>query len=311
MRQKGFRQNFTQSFATLPLVALVTAAVWMLPNLSSLRLGGGLLATALMTYVVIECNNRYHLLRVRSRMNSVVFLVLMAAFPTLHDLGLHLIPAAALLSAYFVLFRTYGQTRTQGTLFHTTLLLSLGSLAFPQLIVVLPFLLFVAAVQLRALNLSAFGGALLGAVLPYWIYLAVQLALCDFDWTLVPAQLWEQLPPLPTFAYTDVPLSHWVGYAAVIVPGMVATAHFFSSSYNDKIRTRQFLYALTVLQIPILLLTALYPEQRNTLLPLLIVVYTPMISHHLTLARGRMADVWFILCTLGVLVLTALQFFSF
>ena len=87
MRQKGFRQNFTQSFATLPLVALVTAAVWMLPNLSSLRLGGGLLATALMTYVVIECNNRYHLLRVRSRMNSVVFLVLMAAFPTLHDLG--------------------------------------------------------------------------------------------------------------------------------------------------------------------------------------------------------------------------------
>ena len=36
-----------------------------------------------------------------------------------------------------------------------------------------------------------------------------------------------------------------------------------------------------------------------------------MISHHLTLARGRMADVWFILCTLGVLVLTALQFFSF
>ena len=66
-----------------------------------------------------------------------------------------------------------------------------------------------------------------------------------------------------------------------------------------------------MLQIPILLLTALYPEQRNTLLPLLIVVYTPMISHHLTLARGRMADVWFILCTLCVLVLTALQFFSF
>ena len=29
MRQKGFRQNFTQSFATLPLVALVTAAVWI------------------------------------------------------------------------------------------------------------------------------------------------------------------------------------------------------------------------------------------------------------------------------------------
>ena len=99
-----------------------------------------------------ECNNRYHLLRVRSRMNSVVFLVLMAAFPTLHDLGLHLIPAAALLSAYFVLFRTYGQTRTQGTLFHTTLLLSLGSLAFPQLIIIIPFLLFAAGVQLRALN---------------------------------------------------------------------------------------------------------------------------------------------------------------
>ena len=246
MRQKGFRQNITQSLATLPLVALVTAAVWMLPNLSSLQLGGGLLATVLMTYVVIECNNRYHLLRVRSRMNSVVFLALTAAFPALHTLGRHLIPGAALLSAYFVLFRAYGQTRTQGTLFHATLLLSLGSLAFPQLIIVIPFLLFAAGVQLRALNLSAFGGALLGALLPYWIYLAVQLALCGFDWTIVPTQLGERLPLLPTFAYADIPLHHWVNYAAVIVPGMVGTAHFFSSSYNDKICTRQFLYALTV-----------------------------------------------------------------
>ena len=66
-----------------------------------------------------------------------------------------------------------------------------------------------------------------------------------------------------------------------------------------------------MLQIPILLLTALYPEQSSTLLPLLVAVYAPMISHHLTLARGRMADFWFVCCTLAVAALIAFPFFSF
>ena len=73
MRKKGFRHNITQSLATLPLVGLLAAVVWMLPDVRSLQLGGGLLVTFVMAYLVIECNNRYQLLRVRSRMNSVVF----------------------------------------------------------------------------------------------------------------------------------------------------------------------------------------------------------------------------------------------
>ena len=36
-----------------------------------------------------------------------------------------------------------------------------------------------------------------------------------------------------------------------------------------------------------------------------------MISHHLTLARGRMADFWFVCCTLAVAALIAFPFFSF
>ena len=311
MRQKGFRHNITQSLAILPLVGLLAAVVWMLPDVRSLQLGGGLLVTFVMAYLVIECNNRYQLLRVRSRMNSVVFLALMAAFPCSHLLGWHLAPAAALLAAYFVLFRVYGQTRTQGTLFHVTLLLSLGCLVFPPLVLVIPFALFVAAVQLRALRPAAFGAAMLGWLLPYWIYAAILLALHGFDWTLLPAYYADVLPQLPKFDYVAVNPLTWVSYAAVIVPGLIGTAHFNSTSYNDKIRTRQFLYSLTVLQIPVLLLTALYPEQSSTLLPLLVAVYAPMISHHLTLARGRMADFWFVCCTLAVAALIAFPFFSF
>lgn len=311
MRQKGFRHNITQSLAILPLVGLLAAVVWMLPDVRSLQLGGGLLVTFVMAYLVIECNNRYQLLRVRSRMNSVVFLALMAAFPGSHLLGWHLAPAAALLAAYFVLFRVYGQTRTQGTLFHVTLLLSLGCLVFPPLVLVIPFALFVAAVQLRALRPAAFGAAVLGWLLPYWIYAAILLALHGFDWTLLLAYYADVLPQLPKFDYVAVNPLTWVSYAAVIVPGLIGTAHFYSTSYNDKIRTRQFLYSLTVLQIPVLLLTALYPEQSSTLLPLLVAVYAPMISHHLTLARGRMADFWFVCCTLAVAALIAFPFFSF
>lgn len=304
MRDTGFRKHITEGLATLPVTALAGAALWLLPDLKNPSLWCTLAVVTFMTYVVIETNNRYRLIRVRSRMNSVVFLSLFTAFPALHDDALALMPAAAVLFALFVLFRAYGSTRTQSHLFLTFLLLGSAALVFPPLLLFVPFVLFTAQVQLRVLTPAAVGGALLGLTLPYWFYAAAVLPTVDFDLTELPARLWALMPALPHPERFGVSWNGILPFAAVLVPGLGGTLHYFRTSYNDKISTRQYLYTLTVWQIPGVLLAVLYPECAGTVLPLLIALYAPLVGHHLTLARGRAADVWMVCCVLALLALT-------
>lgn len=131
MHEQKFRNRVSQSMASLPIASLLVAVVWMLPDVSNAYLWGGLAVMAAMTLIMAEWNNQFQLIRIRSRMNSVVFLTLMALFPSLHVLTWDVVPTVGLLLSYFVLFRAYGAYQTQGILFHTLFFISLGSLVYP------------------------------------------------------------------------------------------------------------------------------------------------------------------------------------
>ena len=142
MRSQSFRIRVSESMISLPILLVLASVIWMIPDIQSVALWGGLAAVGMMTYVMIAWNTQYQLIRVRSRMISISFLYVFLAFPQLHALGFHLFPAACLLGAYFLHFRTYGVYAPQGYFFHAFFLLGVGSLAFPPLLLLVPFLLF-------------------------------------------------------------------------------------------------------------------------------------------------------------------------
>lgn len=117
MRSQSFRIRVSESMISLPILVVLASVIWMIPDIQSVALWGGLAAVGMMTYVMIAWNTQYQLIRVRSRMISISFLYVFLAFPQLHVLGFHLFPAACLLGAYFLLFRTYGVYAPQGYFF--------------------------------------------------------------------------------------------------------------------------------------------------------------------------------------------------
>lgn len=291
MRDRTLRKQISESWLTLPVVAIVAALFWVLPDAQDLFLWGGVALAGLMAYILVEWNNSFQLLRIRSQMISVTFLVLMAMFPQGHLFSLEVLPTLCLLLNYVVLFRAYGLYEPQGVVFHAFLFLSIGSLIEPLLLLLVPFLFFSIQVQLRALTARSLGAGFIGWILPYWFYIPYLLWTEVFS--VVVVREWSQslIPTLPNYA--AVPLPHWIGLGIISLLALISILHFVRTSYNDKIRTRQYFYLLLVQELPIFLLAVAFPDRANIFIPLLLLNSTPFIAHYFALAKGRGMNLWF------------------
>lgn len=274
---------------------------------SNLQRLGGLGLTLLTAYLMVEWNNTFSLMRVRSRMTSSTFLLLMAACPLLQTWTTQMLVPLSLLLCYFCLFRSYQKVRAEADFFHAFSFLGLGCLFFPQLLYFVPLLLVSCLVQLRSLSLRSFMACLLGLSLPYWCYAGYSIWHNQLDLTVLH---FEQLLTLQMPDYHALTVSQVLSGGFVMAATMLATFHYQRTAYHDKIRTRMFLNLLVTQEYLIILLMVGQPQHFETMLRLLIVNSSPLIAHYLTLAKGRFFHIWFIFCLLLYAAFAVLMPFS-
>ncbi len=241
-----FRNRSAKSMLTLPLVAVIAGVVWVLPDPRSAWLWGGFAIVCALTYTLRELNNRFQLLRIRSRLVSATFLTLFAALPDLHPAGTNLIPAIGLLPALFCLFGSYQQYRPEHYTFHAFFFLSIGSLVFPPLLVLSVFFYVTMALVLHTLTWRSLFAGLFGLVVPYWFYAGYLV------WMNRLEELEQQFTPFLQYSWPDfqhLPLPHVASFCFLSLLALLSTLHFVRTSFNDKIRTRVFLYALSYKEI--------------------------------------------------------------
>lgn len=292
-RERKFKDKVATGVFTLPVTAALAMLLWVSPDVTDGSLWLGLAAVGLIAYLLVELNNRHSLLRIRSRMVSSSYLVMMTAAVFLHPLSWNLLPAFCLAAAYFPLFAAYQRPYASGQVYHAFLLLGIGSLCRPPLLLLAAGFYVALALPLRALSWRTFLSGLFGLATPYWIGAGTALwqnrldAAADrffsaFRFDLVP------------FAAHDIGRTTTAAFVAVLA--LLSTAHFLRTAFNDKIRVRMFFY--TIIQQEVLLLTALVllPGDFDLLLALLAVNTAPLVGHYFALARGRWFNVWFMCC---------------
>lgn len=296
-----FRNRSAKSMLTLPLVAVIAGVVWALPDPRSAWLWGGFAIVCALTYTLRELNNRFQLLRIRSRLVSATFLALFAALPDLHPAGTNLIPAIGLLPALFCLFGSYQQYRPEHYTFHAFFFLSIGSLVFPPLLVLSVFFYVTMALVLHTLTWRSLFAGLFGLVVPYWFYAGYLV------WMNRLEELEQQFTPFLQYSWPDfqhLPLPHVASFCFLSLLALLSTLHFVRTSFNDKIRTRVFLYVLIILELAIAGGGVLLPHHYCIIMPLYLVVASPLIAHYFALARGGLLmNVWFICWLLGLIAL--------
>lgn len=287
------------------MTLVVTLVAWMLPSPRDTMLWIGAGVTVLATYMLGELNNLYSLLRVRSRLVSALYLLLMLAYPALHVWRLEMLTSLCLLAAFFLLFASYQQARPEGPVFHAFLFATVGGMLFPPALVFPAVFYFCMLFQLRSLTLRSFVAGLLGVATPFFLYSSYAILThrlpSAFDFLL--SWLHFERPD-----YTLLTLPALVTFAVVFLFVLLALIHFFRERYNDKIRTRMLLYVIVSLEVVILCGLVLLPSAFNGLFLLFLLNSAPIIAHYYALARGRFFNFWFNLC---FLVLLALAVFNY
>jgi len=308
MRERNLRSRITTGSYTLPTAAIATAVLWAMVALRVDGAWGGLGLMCVTTYLLVELNNRNALLRVRSRMVSSAYLAIMATAPFFYVWTTAMLPAVALVAAYFPLFAAYQQPRAAASVFNVSLLLSLGSMAYPPLLLLVVIVFFGIVFPLRALSWRTFLALVFGVLIPYWFMAGFAIWEGHLDTAFLPFIAAFRFSP-PCYATLSLPERLVALYVALL--SLVAIAHYIRTAYNDKIRTRMYFDVIIFVEVAIGIAVALQPQRADVLLRLFIVNSAPLIAHHLTLARGWWANAWFLLCLIALVAIVGFNAFTF
>lgn len=308
IRHNRLQNKVAGSEATLPVCAVAAALLWWLPQCQySMRAALGLVLCALTAYVIMETNTQQHLIRIRTRMMSCVWIVLAASLSFLHPLGEPSVAAAFLAVSYLLLFRCYQLTKPQTLVFHAFLMLGMGSFCAPVMLpmAVLYYIYLIAF--LRAITWRAFWAGILGLAVPYWSYAVWCLATGD-----LPAfanRLTEMaacsVPSLEAIA--ALPQTWLVSMSVIGLITLVSLIHCLRNNYDDKIRTRMMLYIYVMQTLLLFAFLLLQPAHYQTTMALIVVSAAPLIAHFFALTGSIVSNLFFIFSLLLVAAMATLN----
>lgn len=299
MRQNRFQNKVAGSEFTLPLCAIAAIGLWWLPQKAfDWRCFMGLVLCLLTTYIVMETNARQHIIRIRTRMMSCVWLVLAASLSFMHPLEEPIIAAAFLCIAYHLLFRCYQRHRPQLDAFHAFLMLSLGSFFAPVMLPMAILYFLYLAIFLRSLTKKAFWAGILGLIVPYWCYAVWCFITKDMEGFIARLTDMAQFDMPSIEAVQSLPFAWQVSVGVIALLAIVSIVHYLRTNYDDKIRVRMILYIYLLQTLLLMAFLILQPAHYKTTMALIVASASPLIAHYFALSKSIFCTLFFLLSLL-------------
>ena len=310
MRINRLQINVATGRMTLPVAILFCLMIWVM-SLDSWKDLGTLGITVLTGYLMIETNTAFSLIRTRTSLPVSIYWCLFSALVFLHTFEWNCFTPLAFLLAVVHLYRSYESPYASANIFHAFFFLSLGSLAFPQLLFFAPIFLF-STFNFRSLSPKSFFAGLLGIATPYWLLFGYAYWNDDMPLVLTPLQ---ELFHFQAIEYSLIPLYRWISWGFVSLLFIITGIHYSQVSYQDKTRTRIYMTFLIVTGCWATLITLLQPQHLHPLLPVQLICTSFLAAHLFTLTRNRFSSIFFIVTFVGSIFLTGynlwMQFFNF
>ena len=295
------QNHIAESTTTLPVVGVVALLTWWFggegivwQHLACLAL------STLAAYTLMETVARHALLRIRSRMVTVVFVTMLAAFAFLHTNLKACAACLGMTAVWASLFNTFENPESPVQTLHTYLFLALLGALLPPLLWLIPAVAMCQVVFQRSLSWRNIKAALLAlcvCLLIHWHDLPA------FACAITPSahlDIWQRmwLDFLPGSGHA---LSHPAAFLAlcyVLLMYVTGVVHYLRRRYADTIEVRMHYYSILVVETLLLVLLILMPQHLHLLLPLLMLATAPAAAHFFALTHTRATNLWFVLCSL-------------
>lgn len=306
-----FQRKIARSQMVLPVVSVIAFVVWFLVPSSAettsllssadtglwqylpefmpdtrVQLAMGVAVAAICVYLLAELNNANVLLRISSRMLSSMLAILLMVAVQCHTFQPGLVIMLFLLLSFFSLFSTV-QLQSPMLTFVSYLLVSVASLLFPKLLLLIPVYWGLSG-SLRSFSFRCFIASLLAVVLPYWVFFAVAFAT---------DHLGVFISHFATFAdwhwgeYSQLSLFDTLTFLFVFILYVVGVIDFYRNNFLDKTRVRIIYNVVIVHAFTLILFIALQPQHFTLLLPSLLVDVAIVYGHFFALTYTRFSHI--------------------
>lgn len=303
---KRLQNRIAESRLVLPVMSFYGLAVWLLAGLLGHQWWPQLVCFILSAYMIVELNNAYSLLRVRSRMVSAVFIALSCAmsflFSSMSGGLVQLFSVASLL----LLLSSYQSPQSLGRIFYAFLLFGLSSILSIHLLLLVPLVWLLMATQLQSLSWRGLMASLIGLITPYWFFSLWFIYQRDFTPLFAHFASLTEFVPIPS-AYGSLSLGRWLVYVLTLGLTLTGIVHFWQNSIDEKIRTRLLFGLFTWMSMALLLFIALQPQLYDPLMRLTVVCASPLVAHFLTFTSSRVTNIIFFIIAALTLTVTVVN----
>lgn len=297
MQDRSLKSRITAGRFTLPIAFLLAMAGWMLSD--GWEAGWPLPVSLLTAYLLVLLNNFYSLIRVRASLQSSCYLLLTGCCTLLHHPSSGWLAGLAFLLSFFFFFHSYRNPEPQAALFHSFLMLGIGILLWPPLALLLPCY-WIGAWLFSALQVRSFAASLTGLLMAFGCYFSYA-----YYMGILPdaCRRLEEGFRFTWPSWSDATPWQWSFLGYLLLLFLLAAIRLSTHSYDEKLSTRSRLHFLMFVHLLLFVLAALQPAWIDTLLCLLPIGVSILAGHYFILARGRVANVCFLVALLLLLCL--------
>lgn len=255
-------------------------------------------------FLLIHLNTRYTIIRTRTFLPVLIFLLLISSWYGTHMVACSHVVLTLNVLALYLLFDMYRKPNASEQSFMSSFLIASGSLMINSSLLLIP-VFWIGLAIFNSFSLRTFLASLFGAIAPWVLYSAVMYYLQpNLQWLFNIQDhfiLQSALTHLPVYkiVYTAI-------LAAIILLGIFG---LFNNIQSDAVHTRAKLRFLVVLFISTAIITLLLKNQFALYLPLLGLLYAIIVSHPFTLYRSKFYVILFIVfCIVNILYVAANYF---
>lgn len=263
----------------------------------------GMLASVFTVYTLAELNISQVLLRVNSRIMSIVFGALVSTCIFIHSFCPGMVMMVCVLLSYFGLFSSYQLENSSTRIYSTFLYLSIASLTFPKALWLLP-IYWPSMYMLRTCNIRSVIASVLGLLTPYWI--VGTIAFC----TDKMPSFWNTFGQFYRFhwgGYTTLSTATWVMIGLTFIMFMIGVCDFFVRIYMDKNRTRNIYYVIILHGFAYFLLLILQPIHAQAIMPLILLSTSIMAGHYIANGESSLSNILTSIISATILIVFVLN----
>ncbi len=262
----------------------------------------GYLLVLFSMWILWNTVTRHAVIRVSSTLYLSVFILFSAIFLP-HMLQTGNILACLLLGSFFFLFHTYQRIEPVNLAFHGFFLYGIASLFFPQFIWLLPLFIVMQA-WLYDVTIRTLLACIMGFVLPYWFLLGYTSYIRD--WSLF-SVIYQEISEFRGIGYSGIGIEEWISLAAMLLMTLWCAVRYAGNSYQDKIRTRVFMFYIMTTGAIMVLMLFLQPHLHALLLPPAITCGSIVIGQYFAVTRNKQSLVSLIILLVMLVVLFILD----